>query len=213
MLANKFQAKLLELFDQNFNSEFTINQISKKINFDYAYANREINKLIRKGIINKKTVGNSYLCSLNLNNDETKSLIFDYETRKKSGFYKKYKVLKAYFLDFLNKAKKEHIHSLVIFGSYAKNAETSRSDLDILIMLENRNQSDQIHKLINNVFKLSTLEINPIIIGRKDFIDMLINKVELNIGKEALKHHIILYGIERFWEFVMGAEHREQSNV
>ena len=70
MLTNKFQAKLLELFDQNFNSELTINQISKKINFDYAYANREINKLIKSDIVSKKTVGNSNLCSLNLKNDE-----------------------------------------------------------------------------------------------------------------------------------------------
>ena len=205
MLTNKFQAKLLELFDRNFNSELTINQISKKINFDYAYANREINKLIKSDIVSKKTVGNSNLCSLNLKNDESISLIFDYETGKKSAFYKKHKVLKAFFLDFLDKAKKENIHSLIVFGSYAKNTETSKSDLDILIILENKNQSDQIHKLINNAFKLSTLEINPIIIDRKDFIEMLMNKTELNIGKEAWKHHIILYGIERFWELALEA--------
>src|SRR3989344_7275914 len=100
MKPSNFQIKLLRLFDQNFNSEFTINQISKKTGFDYAYSNREINKLIKKGIISKKTVGNAHLCSLNLKNDETIAIIFDYETHKKSGFYKKHKVLKAHFLDF-----------------------------------------------------------------------------------------------------------------
>ena len=62
------------------------------------------------------------------------------------------------------------------------------------------------HKLINNAFKLSDAEINPIVIGRKDFTEMLANKIKLNIGKEALKNHVILYGIERFWELVLEAK-------
>ena len=80
MKTSNFQIRLLQLFDQNFNSEFTINQISKKTNFDYAYANREVNKLIKRGLISKKTVGNAHLCSLDLKNDETISIIFEYET-------------------------------------------------------------------------------------------------------------------------------------
>ena len=206
MKTSNFQINLLQLFDRNFNSEFTINQIAKKTNFDYAYANREINKLIKRGVISKKTVGNAHLCSLNLKNDETIAIIFDYETRKKSGFYEEHKVLKAYFSDFLGDLKRYSIHSLLIFGSYASGKETSKSDLDILVILENKKQSDSVHKLINNAFKLSDVEINPIVIGRKDFVEMLVNKSRLNIGKEALKNHIILYGIERFWELVLGSE-------
>lgn len=206
MKTSNFQINLLRLFDQNFNSEFTINQIAKKINFDYAYANREVNKLIKRGIISKKTVGNAHLCSLNLKNDETIAIIFDYETHKKSCFYKEHKVLKTCFLDFLKEAKRYNIHSLVIFGSYASGKETKKSDLDVLIISENKKQMDSMHKLINNAFKLSDVEINPIVIGRKDFVEMLINKIKLNIGKEALKNHIIIYGIERFWESVVEAK-------
>ena len=212
MKPSNFQIKLLQLFDQNFNTEFTINQISKKTGFDYAYANREINKLIKKGVISKKTVGNAHLCSLNLKNDETISIIFDYETRKKSYFYKKHKVLKTYFSDFFNEAKKYNIHSFLIFGSYAKESETKKSDLDILIILENKAQSGELSKSINDAFKLATVEISPIIIGRTDFIKMLTDKTKLNIGKESLKNHVILYGIERFWELALESRY-EQSNV
>ena len=212
MKTSNFQIKLLQLFDRNFNSEFTINQIAKKTDFDYAYANREINKLIKKDIISKNTVGNAHLCSLNLKNDETIAIIFDYETHKKSRFYNGHKVLKAHFLDFFREAKRYNIHSFVIFGSYASGKETKKSDLDILIILENKKQSDMMHKMINDIFKLSDAEINPIVIGRKDFTEMLANKIKLNIGKEALKNHVILYGIERFWELVLGAKN-EQSNV
>src|SRR3989344_1580952 len=212
MKTSNFQIKLLQLFDQNFNSEFTINQTSKKTNFDYAYVNREVNKLIKKGIISKKTVGNAHLCSLNLKNDETISIIFDYETRKKSYFYKKHKVLKTYLSDFFNEAKKYDIHSFLIFGSYAKESETKKSDLDILIILENKAQSGELSKSINDAFKLATVEISPIIIGRTDFIKMLTDKTKLNIGKESLKNHIILYGIERFWELALESRY-EQSNV
>src|SRR3989338_9991939 len=100
MKTSNFQIKLLQVFDRNFNSEFTINQIAKKTDFDYAYANREINKLIKKDIISKKTVGNAHLCSLNLKNDETIAIIFEYETYKKSRFYEEHKVLKTQFLEF-----------------------------------------------------------------------------------------------------------------
>src|SRR3989338_8987313 len=131
MKTSNFQIKLLQLFDRNFNSEFTINQIAKKTNFDYAYVNREVNKLIKGGIISKKTVGNAHLCSLNLKNDETIAIIFDYETHKKSGFYEEHKVLKTYFLDFFKEARRYDLHSFVIFGSYAKGTETKKSDLDV----------------------------------------------------------------------------------
>ena len=212
MKTSNFQIRLLQLFDQNFNSEFTINQIAKKTGFDYAYVNRETNKLIKKGIISKKTVGNAHLCSLDLKNDGTIAIIFDYETHKKSSFYEGHKVLKTYFLDFLKEAKRYSIHSLIIFGSYAKGLETKKSDLDVLAVLENKKQSDSIRGLINNAFKLSDIEINPIIVGKKDFVEMLANKASLNIGKEALKSHIILYGIERFWESALEAKN-EQGNV
>lgn len=203
----------MELFNKNFNKEFTINQISKKTGFTYGYTNRETNKLIKEGILNKKTVGNAHLCSLNLKNDSTLSLIYEYEVNKKSEFYKRHKVLKTYFLDFFKDAKKYSIHSFIIFGSYAAGKETKKSDLDVLIIIENKKQSDNMHKLVNMAFKISDVEINPIIAGRKDFVEMLTNKSKLNVGKEALKNHIILYGIERFWEIVLESENNEQSNV
>ena len=209
MAANSFQEKLMELFDGNLNSQFTINQIAKITDFDYGYVNREINKLIKKSIIGKKTVGNAHLCSLNLKNDETLPLVFEGEIHKRTSFYNRHKVLKEYFSDFLKEAEQYGIHSVLIFGSYAKGAQTQRSDLDLLIIIENRQFSNKAHNALNNAFKLSTLEINPIIIIRKEFLQMLNNKAKLNIGKEALKSHIIAYGIERFWEMVLEAESYE----
>ena len=209
MTANSFQEKLMELFDKNLNSQFTINQIAKMTDFDYGYVNREMNKLIKKGIIGKKTVGNAHLCSLNLKNDGTMPLVFEKEIHKRISFYNKHKVLKGYFSDFLKEAEQYSIHSALIFGSYAKGAQTERSDLDLLVIIENKQFSSKTHNALNNAFKLSTLEVNPIIISRKEFLQMLSNKAKLNIGKEALKNHIIVYGIERFWEIVLEAESNE----
>lgn len=209
MPANSFQSKMMELFDRNLNSQFTINQIAKMTDFDYGYVNREMNKLIKKSIISKKTVGNAHLCSLNLKNDETLPLVFEEEIHKRIGFYNKYKVLKTYFSDFLKDAEQYSIHSVLVFGSYAKGAQTEKSDLDLLIIIENKQFSNKAHNALNNAFKLSTIEAAPIVISRKEFLQMLSNKAKLNIGKEALKSHIISYGIERFWEMVLEAESNE----
>ena len=45
-------------------------------------------------------------------------------------------------------------------------------------------------------------QINAIVVDNLMFKEMLSSKEELNVGKEALKSHILLYGFEHFWALV-----------
>jgi len=49
-------------------------------------------------------------------------------------------------------------------------------------------------------------KINQIVVTTKMFKDMITNKAELNVGKEALNNHVILYGSEIFWKIVLEAK-------
>ena len=66
---------IVNLFCRDLTRELTIRQISKLIKKSYAHTNQEVWELINKGVINKKDIGKSILCSLNINNDLTKSLL------------------------------------------------------------------------------------------------------------------------------------------
>lgn len=78
---------IIKLFCKDFTLDYTINQISKKIKKSYAYTNKEVREFIHKGILNKKIVGPSILCSLNLKNDLTIALLVLCSAEKKQEFF------------------------------------------------------------------------------------------------------------------------------
>jgi hypothetical protein len=74
--------------------ELTIHQISKAINKSYAYTNKHAHGLIKTGILKKKIIGPSILCSLDFSKEETiASLVYlsmieksKYKTNEKQDY-------------------------------------------------------------------------------------------------------------------------------
>jgi len=83
----------------------------------------------------------------------------------------------------------------VLFGSYAKNTSTEQSDIDLLVI----NSSGKKTLSFSKYETLFKKRINPIFITFQEFKKMLKEKEE-NVGKQALKDHIILNNPEKFWE-------------
>ena len=69
------EIEIIRLFSRDLSREITIRQVSKAIKKSYCYTNTEVWKLIKKGILNKKEIGKSVVCMLNLKNELTKSLL------------------------------------------------------------------------------------------------------------------------------------------
>ena len=86
---------------------------------------------------------------------------------------------------------------VVLFGSYAKGKETEQSDIDILVVNKKGERSISFSKY-EMLFKK---KINPVFVTEKEFKLMLKEKEE-NIGKQALRDHIILNNAKAFWEAV-----------
>ena len=87
---------------------------------------------------------------------------------------------------------------VILFGSYAKGSETERSDIDVLVINKDGKKSLSFSRY-EVLFKK---KINPIFITSSEFKKMLQDKEE-NIGKQALKSHVILNNPERFWGLVL----------
>ena len=183
------------------NEKLTINEISTQLKETYSFVNKVTNKLIKDNIIIKQTIGNSHLCTLNLNNEKTQAYLTLNEIEKKEKFIEKNKNIKTCINEITKKIKAECV---LIFGSYAKGNQTKSSDVDLLII--NNKKDNSINKEINLLETMYNIKINQIVINSNIFKEMIQNNVEINVGKEALKNHIILYGSHVFWKLICDAK-------
>lgn len=182
--------KIINCLGKNIGKRFTMNELSKMAKIPYATFHRTIQGM--DDLVNSEIVGKSRTVSLNNDNQAIKAYLTISSDEEKKEFLKRHKVIK-------NIASELHTQDIVVlFGSYAKGNERDNSDIDLMIVNKDGRKSISFSKY-ELIFDK---KINPIFITRKEFIGMLKEKEE-NVGKQALKGHIILNNPEWFWEYVM----------
>lgn len=203
---NNIKLKIVALFSKELNRELTIHQIKNKLKRSYHLIYDNTTELIKQNIVNKKIRGHSTVCSLNLKNEKTKALLILNSIDEKEQFLNK-KAIKSLFEKLVdNITNKIEILSIILFGSYAKGVETKSSDIDLLIISDKKDKNNLIQREISALETMYGYKINQIIVTTKMFKDMVTSKAELNVGKEALNNHILLYGAETFWKMVLEAK-------
>lgn len=156
-----------------------LREISRKLNESHSTVSRRINDLIKENVIDYKMEGKNKIFSLK-NNLQARNFIYSAERHKLAKLLNKYPQLNVIFDDVL---KSIHARIIVIFGSYAKFSAKPGSDIDIYI--DNADEKTR-HKLqeINTRIRAKT--------GKFDANSLLI--------KEIIKNHVVLKGIEEFYE-------------
>lgn len=169
---------------------FTMHGLSKLMGIPYASFYRTVQHM--NDVLNIEAVGKSKMMSLKTNNPIIKAHLTVSSDEERKEFLKKQPVIKKI-------ASELNTNEVVIlFGSYAKGKETERSDIDLLIINKDGGKTIPFSKY-EILFKK---RINPVFVTGKEFKEMLKDKEE-NVGKQALKNHIILNNPERFWEMVL----------
>jgi len=170
--------------------EFTMHQASKLLNIPYATFYRTINGM--KDLVNIKILGKSKIISLNANHKSIKSYLIVGSEEERKEFLERNPIINQIH-DGL-----ETEDVVLLFGSYAKGISRKDSDIDILVINENgeKDISFSKYELIFNK------TINPIFFTYNEFKLMLEGNEE-NVGKQALKHHILLNNPETFWGLVI----------
>lgn len=209
---NDIKLRIIALFSKDLNRELTINQIKNKLKRSYHLIYDNTTELIKQKILNKKTRGHSTVCSLNLKNEKTKAMLILNAINEKEKFLNKKIALKPLFEELVNNiTNKIEVLSIILFGSYAKGRETKSSDIDLLIICDKKDKNNIIQREIGALETMYDHEINQIVVNKKMFKNMIINRAELNVGKEALNNHTILYGAELFWKIVLDAKNDYKS--
>ncbi|MBI2654162.1 nucleotidyltransferase domain-containing protein [Candidatus Woesearchaeota archaeon] len=103
-------------------------------------------------------------------------------------------------LSNFKRAIKSKLYVLLLFGSYAKRTQTKSSDIDLMVICPD-GLEDAFEKDINRAARSMPLPLHPLVFSESQFIEMA-NAKESNVGQEALKNNVILYGIEQYYELV-----------
>ncbi len=194
MKPKKNQIEILNLFRNNIFLSKTIRELSIILKKSYPKIYEAIKELEKQNILKLKKIGNSNICELTLSQESISFLCFldqqEFLSRKIPNITK--------ILEF-----KEFLDDIILItGSYAKNKQTEKSDIDMIIIAKTDAFKKQ--KLLENLTLTFKPVIHPIVITYKDFIYMLLSKEE-NLGKEAFKSHLILRNCERYYSLIKEA--------
>lgn len=183
--------KIMNHLGKNMEQSFSMHELSNILHIPYASFYRTIN--LMPDLIIKENKGKATFITLNKENPITKSYLAISSEEEKKEFLAKQPIIREI-------AKGISDDVAILFGSYAKGKENGKSDIDIMIINKEGKKTISFsqHELIYKK------KINPLFFKRSEFISMLKEKEE-NVGKQAIKSHIVLNNPQKFWEAVFDA--------
>lgn len=199
--------KIMRLMRRELGKGLTILEISKQLKIGYRPAYNHILAMEKEKIIKIEKIGNAKQCSLNLENAKTRHILGEVDILKKEELFRENQKLKAVVESLIKKLTEQftpEIHSIILFGSYAKGTSAKASDVDLLFIvtdLKNKQLRENIERESASYQYSHNLRISPLITDINEFKKML-KAEELNVGKEAKNYGISLYGSEMFWRLV-----------
>src|SRR3989344_5925920 len=205
-MRQKTLLKIIELMRKDLDKGLTILEISRKLKIGYRPAYNHISEMEKEGIIKIDKIGSAKQCTLNFSNPKTRHLLETLDMERKEDLYKenpKLKIIHNLISKLIENFMPE-IHSIVLFGSYAKGAAVKQSDIDILFVvsnIKNKNVRESIERGCATYQYSHNIKISPLITDIEEFKKMLKSK-EFNVGKEVKNYGISLYGHELFWRII-----------
>ena len=200
-MLTKQQLAILGVFKKDLFASLTFKQIKEeskqKSNNIVQIALREFKE---QNLVKTKITGDVTTYSLNLANNATLSylnLINDLDLQKR-------KFPKEILSEAQKKISKQtDFFILIIFGSYAKNKATEKSDLDLAVIIESEQTKKEIAPLLETVKRREIKPIDYHIFTRDEFLEMLKAESE-NVGKQIYKNSIIYYGFIEYCNLIRG---------
>lgn len=156
-----------------------LRKIARTLKESHSTILRKLRSLEKENVVDYKEEGKNKTYFLK-KTIEAKNYVFSAESYKLNQILKKYSSLRT----IIEKIQKDdRIKLAILFGSYAKGISKTESDIDVYIETENIN----IKKELNSVNTKLSIKI-----GRYNKSNLLIKEIE--------KNHVILKGVELYYE-------------
>lgn len=184
--------RLLLYLAKNFDREYSILDLSKTLDIPYTTALRSIKRLKKELVM--RSIGASTVVSLNVTYELNKASLALASHEEKEEYLQKSSIMSL----IVKELRTDDV--VLLFGSYAKRTQTEKSDIDLIII----NATGKKTLSFRNQELLLNKEINPMFFTEEEFREMIIDKEE-NVGKQALRTHVVLNNSLKFWELVIHA--------
>lgn len=192
-ILTKEEMKIIWLFRNNLLGKYTIREIMKAINKkSYNWVFRAVEKLKNIDIISIETKGYSNICSLNLNS----MLALTYLSLLEQTIVNEKLPLKD--IRALINSVPIRYFSFIITGSYAEGKQTGKSDLDVVIITENKEDAKKVFAVLKNKGELMIPKAHIYAFTKEEFLEMLLEKEE-NYGKQIFHNKIVIFGAENYY--------------
>ena len=199
-MLTKQQVRILGVFRVGLFDRLTFRQVKErsgqKSNNSVQIALKAFQK---EGILGVQRVGNIATYALNLNSNLAKSymaLINDLEMQDGK------KLPKRILGDIQNRIfRSTEFFILLVFGSYAKNKVTEKSDLDIALIVESEQSKKEVAPFLETIKRREVMNIDYHVFTRNEFLEML-GSPEENLGKEIYRNSIVCYGTALYYGLI-----------
>ena len=197
MLTEK-ELRIVELYRKDIFATYPIREIMKALGTSsYNWEHTAVKKLIKEGIVTAEEKGKAIICRINLDSQSAISHLSYVEEIR--GIKVEIPHIKK-VLDMID----PNYFTLLVAGSYAKGKATKESDIDIVVIVGNK---EEVKPLINRLKREGELmipEIHPYVFTDDEFYLMLLSK-EGNYGKEIFMNHLIMHGAEGYYNIIKKA--------
>jgi len=126
-------------------------------------------------------------------------ILLSVEAKTKQEFFQKYVWVELMLKDILDYTR-DYFFILVVFGSYAKATQNSKSDLDLLLIVPSKEKISLFENAMNKIY--TKIKKNVVIVTTEQFLDMIQKSNEFNVGNEAKKYNVLLYGAEQWYNLM-----------
>jgi predicted nucleotidyltransferase len=188
---NIINLKILSLYMKDYSSEFSIRDITKRLNINYSNTFKRIKELIKEDILREKRMGKSKVISLNIFNIDTISLLSFVEERASKSVKNstlKLMVNEALLID--------PFACMGLFGSRVSGRATKDSDWDIFIITQKRGEME---KIMAKFPYVTNIQLQ--VFTSEEFENSLLSAEE-TVVKHIVKNKQIIYNPHPFYNII-----------
>lgn len=168
----------LEIVGALVGNSYHARELARRLEINHMMLNRKFGELVEENVMDYRVEGKNKVYFMK-ESVEARAYVFMAENYKLVWLLKMYPLLRG-VVDSIIKDKR--LKLVVLFGSYAKGLAKKNSDIDIFVETENSQLKKELDKLDSRL---------SVKIGKFDSGSLL--------GREILKNHVVLKGVERFY--------------
>jgi len=189
---------VLDVFVTNPTITYLFNDVKRYIGSkSESYTYNSLKSFVKEGILTRDKRGGIVIYKI-ANSPKTisfLSMVAEYKAWNRKG------IPIDNIIEVIKKAKINFL-TLLITGSYVKGRHTSKSDLDLVLIVPN--DVKKVRVRLKQFCELSIPEIHLYIFTDDEFKQMLLDEKH-NYGKEIVKNNLIFYGAETYYKIMFEA--------